>query len=67
MGAFAGLAMLSGMYGKGMEEGFLILRPVSIILISLGALLDTVCASFVTTLVSDSLRMTEEDKSRELL
>jgi Na+/H+-dicarboxylate symporter len=65
LGAFAGLAMLSGMYGKEMGEGFLILRPISVILVSLGAFLDTVCASFVTTLVSDSLRMGGEAKNRE--
>ncbi|MDR1316613.1 MAG: cation:dicarboxylase symporter family transporter [Spirochaetales bacterium] len=66
-GAFVGLAMLSGMYGREMEEGFLILRPVSILLVSMGALLDTVCASFVTTLVSNSLRMTESGKKREMI
>jgi Na+/H+-dicarboxylate symporter len=67
LGAFVGLAMLSGMYGKEMEEGFLILRPVAVILVSLGALLDTVCASFVTSLVSDSLRLTKEGKNREIM
>jgi hypothetical protein len=62
MGSLVGIAMLSGMYGRGMEEHFLILRPVSLILISLGALLDTVCASFVTTLVADSTRLNGEIK-----
>jgi Na+/H+-dicarboxylate symporter len=66
-GAFVGLALLSGMYGKGMEEGFLILRPVSLILVSLGAFLDVVCASFVTTLVANSLRLTGEKKGRALI
>jgi hypothetical protein len=50
-----------------MEEGFLILRSISVILISLGAFLDTVCASFVTMLVSDSLKFTVEPKVRELI
>ncbi|MDR3201231.1 MAG: cation:dicarboxylase symporter family transporter [Spirochaetales bacterium] len=62
MGSLVGIAMLSGMYGRGMEEHFLILRPVSLILISLGALLDTVCASFVTTLVTNSTRLSGEIK-----
>ncbi|MDR1933305.1 MAG: cation:dicarboxylase symporter family transporter [Spirochaetales bacterium] len=65
MGALVGIAMLSGMYGRGMEEHFLILRPVAIILVSLGALLDTVCASFVTTLVDDSMRLAGEIKTEK--
>jgi Na+/H+-dicarboxylate symporter len=66
MGAFVALAMLSDTHGGEMEEGFLILRSVSVILISLGAFLDTVCASFVTTLVSGSLRLTGE-KNHDLI
>jgi Na+/H+-dicarboxylate symporter len=67
MGAFVGIAMISGMYGRGLEEGFLILRPVVVLLVSLGAFLDTVCASFVTALVSGSLGFTAEKKSRDLI
>jgi Na+/H+-dicarboxylate symporter len=66
MGAFVGIAILSGMYGREMEEGFLILRSVSVILISLGAFLDTVCASFVTALVAGSTRLADE-KPGELI
>jgi Na+/H+-dicarboxylate symporter len=67
MGSLVGIAVLSGMYGEGITEGFLILRPISVVLVSLGAFLDTVCASFVTMLVSDSLKLTVEPKARELI
>ena len=67
MGAFVGIALISGIYGRGLEEGFLILRPIVVLLVSLGAFLDTVCASFVATLVSDSLGFTAEKKSGELI
>jgi Na+/H+-dicarboxylate symporter len=59
MGAFVGVAMLSAMYGREMEEGFLILRSVSVILVSLGAVLDIAAASFVTALVSDEMKLTD--------
>jgi Na+/H+-dicarboxylate symporter len=65
IGALVGVAMLSGMYGR--EEGFLILRPVAVLLVSLGAFLDTVCASFVTTLVSESMGFTADAKNNELI
>jgi hypothetical protein len=66
MGAFAGIAMLSGMYGGEMQEGFLILRSVSLILVSLGAFLDTVCVSFITTLVSGSMKLTGKKNSERI-
>jgi Na+/H+-dicarboxylate symporter len=62
MGALVGIATLSSFYGKGMEEAFLILRPAAVCLIGIGALLDTVCASFVTLLVSDKMRLTGDEK-----
>ena len=66
MGAFVGIAMLCGLYGKGLEEGFLILRPIAVFLVSLGVFLDTVCMSFVVTLVSGSLGFTSAKKGQLL-
>lgn len=45
------LAAMSTAYGQGMEEVYLILQPIFLILISLGTLLDTVLAAFVVQLV----------------
>ncbi len=49
---FIGLAVLCGMYGRGIEEGYLIMRPVMPLLISYGVLLDTVSAAFSALLVA---------------
>ncbi|MDR2509828.1 MAG: dicarboxylate/amino acid:cation symporter [Spirochaetaceae bacterium] len=45
-GAFAALAALCGSYGHGIETGYLILKPVAFYLISIGAFLDIMLASF---------------------
>jgi Na+/H+-dicarboxylate symporter len=50
--AFIGLAVLCSWYGKGIEEGFLILRPVMPLLISFGVFLDTATAAFAGLLVA---------------
>ena len=49
---FIGLAVLCGLYGQGIEEGYLIMRPVMPLLISYGVLLDTVTAAFAGLLVA---------------
>ncbi len=46
------LAAMSAAYGQGMEEVYLILQPIFLVLISLGALLDTVLTAFVVQLVA---------------
>lgn len=66
-GTLVGIALLSGMYGRGMEEGFLILRPIAPILISLGAFLDAVSAAFVTVLVSDRMKLTGDAETLEMI
>ena len=45
------LASMSAAYGQGMEEVYLILQPIFLILVSLGALLDTVLTGFIVQLV----------------
>jgi len=45
------LAAMSAAYGQGMEEVYLILQPIFLILISLGTLLDTVLVAFVVQMV----------------
>ena len=50
--AFISLAVLCSWYGKGIEEGYLILRPVMPLLISFGVLIDTATAAFAGLLVA---------------
>ena len=66
-GTLVGIAVLSGLYGKGMEEGFLILKPIAPILISFGVFLDAIAAAFVSVLVSDGMKLTRKVESRDLI
>ncbi|MFP4373878.1 MAG: dicarboxylate/amino acid:cation symporter [Spirochaetaceae bacterium] len=52
--AIVALAMLSNLYGRGMEEVFLILWPAAPILISLGVVLDVATAGFVAQVVAST-------------
>lgn len=44
-GAFAALAVLCAGYGRGLETGYLILKPIAFYLVSIGAFLDMAIAS----------------------
>jgi Na+/H+-dicarboxylate symporter len=66
-GTLVGISLLSGFYGRGMEEGFLILKPIAPLLISLGAFLDAVSAAFISVLVSDRMKMTRSVEEREMI
>jgi Na+/H+-dicarboxylate symporter len=48
-----GLAALCALYGQGMEEAFLILRPAAAVLLSLGTFVDVMTAGLVGFLVSE--------------
>jgi Na+/H+-dicarboxylate symporter len=66
-GTLVGIAVLSSLYGRGMEEGFLILKPIAPVLISLGAILDAVSDAFVAALVSDNVKMTRDVENQEMI
>ena len=51
------LAMLSNLYGRGMEEVYLILWPAGAILVSLGVVLDVATAGFVAQIVASTEKM----------
>ena len=61
-GVLVGLSMMSMWYGQGMEEAYLMLLPVAPLLISLGALMDT-----VTSLVIGNIIAYRERLKREVL
>ncbi len=52
IGVIAALSFLCGHYGKGLEEGFLLMYPISALLISFSVLLDTATAGFTAYLIS---------------
>ena len=64
MGAFAGIALLSRLFGRGMEEGYLIVTPVIPILVSLGAFLDVLCVSFVSQWVAERMDCLHPEEER---
>jgi aerobic C4-dicarboxylate transport protein len=52
LGTFVALSSLCALYGRGYEEGYLILKPIASILVSFSVLLDVVTASFASMLVA---------------
>jgi aerobic C4-dicarboxylate transport protein len=52
MGAYVALATLCGLFGRGLQEGYLILRPIAPLLISFAVLLDVLTSGFVALLVA---------------
>ena len=52
LGAFVALSMLCAVFGKGLQEGYLILKPIAPLLISFGVLMDVVTSAFVSLLIS---------------
>ncbi|MFP4362683.1 MAG: dicarboxylate/amino acid:cation symporter [Spirochaetia bacterium] len=52
MGVVVSLAFLSSLYGNGLEEGFLILNPVTPILISAATMMDVITSGAIAYLIS---------------
>jgi len=51
-GVLITLSALCGLYGKGLEEGYLILQPILPLLISLSVFLDIITTSLVSVLIT---------------
>lgn len=61
LGVIVSLATMCGLYGQGIENGFLIVQPIVPILISFAVLLDVVTAALGTLIVSHT-----EDNRKEV-
>ncbi len=59
-GAIVSLSLLSTLYGRGMEDGYLILQAAGPILVAVGALLDVLVSGAVSYIVTVRLRMKRE-------
>ena len=66
-GVILGLSLLSGFYGRGLEESFLIMLPLAPILLSIGALLDVVTSGFIAYIVSNSERLRKRVNSLDFV
>jgi aerobic C4-dicarboxylate transport protein len=51
-GSFFSIFMLCSLYGKGLQEGYLILKTIAPLLVSFGAFLDVLCSAFVSLLIA---------------
>jgi aerobic C4-dicarboxylate transport protein len=60
LGTYVALSTLCSLYGRGLQEGYLILRPIAPLLISFGVLLDVLTSAFVSLLVSRHEHVAQE-------
>ena len=58
--AFVAVSLLCSLFGKGLQEGYLILNPIAPLLISAGVLLDVLTSAFVSLLISQRAEVWEE-------
>jgi Na+/H+-dicarboxylate symporter len=51
-GSFFAIFMLCNLYGKGLQEGYLILKAIAPLLVSFGALIDVISSAFTSLLIA---------------
>jgi len=66
-GAYAALAILCLGFGRGFEEGYLILRPVAFYLIAVGTFLDVMIASVANYAIARHGGFVEEKETRKFI
>lgn len=66
-GAFAALAVLCGIYGRGFEAGYLILKPIAFYLAAIGTLLDVLVMSLATYAIGRSCGYQEDREARHFI
>ncbi|MEW5817870.1 MAG: cation:dicarboxylase symporter family transporter [Spirochaetota bacterium] len=52
LGTIVALSILCSGYGKGVEEGYLILKPIAPLLVSFGVFLDVITSAFISLIVA---------------
>lgn len=62
-GTFVALTVLCTMYGRGMETGYLLLKPAAAIIGSFAALFDTATAMFGTYIVANNTKTIERHRA----
>jgi Na+/H+-dicarboxylate symporter len=60
MGAFVALSLMCSMYGRGIEEGFLILKPVAPLIICIGTFIDILNNAFASFIIAQKENMLKE-------
>ncbi|WP_455381707.1 dicarboxylate/amino acid:cation symporter [Salinispira pacifica] len=64
LGVMVSLSMLSRLYGRGLEDGYLILQAAGPILVSIGALVDVMVSGTIAFLLSGRIRTSAEVPAR---
>ena len=67
MGALVSLSILSSLYGRGLQEGYLILQPIAPLLVSVAAFLDTTVAAVTSVLIGRHLGVASEVEMRDFV
>ncbi|MCF7928934.1 MAG: cation:dicarboxylase symporter family transporter [Spirochaetales bacterium] len=52
MGAIVAVSFLCSAYGRGLEDGYLIMQPIAPLLMSFGTLIDVMTAGFISQLIA---------------
>jgi Na+/H+-dicarboxylate symporter len=60
LGAYIAISTLCGIYGRGIQEGYLILKPIAPLLVSFGVILDVLASAFTSLLVARQAKVREE-------
>jgi len=60
LGAYVAISTLCGLYGRGIQEGYLILKPIVPLLVSFGVFLDVLSSGFTSLLVARQLKVRRE-------
>lgn len=60
LGAYVALSALCTIYGKGLQEGYLILRPMAALMVSFGALLDVLTSGLISWLIAKKQKLGDE-------
>ena len=64
-GVFVAVSLLCSIYGRGIEEGYLILKPILPILFSVSVMMDTLTNSLISMIVSRNAGLNEEIAASE--
>jgi aerobic C4-dicarboxylate transport protein len=51
-GAYFAVFMLCSLYGKGLQEGYLVLKAIAPLLVAFGAFIDVLCSAFISLLIA---------------
>jgi len=67
MGAFVSVSLLCTLYGKDLQESYLVLKPIASLLVCFSVLLDVVTSAFVSFLITHGKRVNYKTEMRNFI